>query len=186
MGNDEVYKPFEEKMKKTVSILSEELSRLRAGRANPQVLDKVAVDYYGVLTPINQVGTISIPEARMIVIQPWDVKMLKEVEKAIQKSDIGINPVNDGKVIRLIFPELSEERRKELVKVINKNGEDAKVAIRSIRRDAIEHFKAEEKSGAMTEDDLKDAEKHIQVLTDKYIENIDNIIRLKDKEIMEV
>lgn len=186
MGNDDVYKPFEEKMKKTVSILSEELSRLRAGRANPQVLDRVTVDYYGVPTPINQIATISVPEARVIVIQPWDVKMLKEVEKAIQKSDIGINPINDGKLIRLIFPELSEERRKELVKDISKYGENAKVAIRSIRRDAIEKFKAEEKAGKITEDDLKDAEKHIQTLTDKYVANIDNIIKLKDKEIMEV
>lgn len=180
------YKPIEEKMKKTVNVLKEELGGIRAGRANPHILDKVAVDYYGTPTPINQLANINVPEARVITIQPWDAKTLKEIEKAIQKSDIGINPNNDGKVIRLVFPPLTEERRKELTKVVKKHGEDAKVAIRAIRRDAIEHFKAAKKNGEMTEDDLKDAEKDIQVMTDKYIVEIDKIVELKDKELLEV
>ncbi|MCX8130085.1 MAG: ribosome recycling factor [Clostridia bacterium] len=182
----EAYKPTEEKMKKTINVLKDELAGLRAGRANPSILDKVNIDYYGVPTPINQIGNVSIPEARVILIQPWDIKILKEVEKAIQKSDIGINPSNDGKVIRLVFPPLTEERRKELTKVVKKYGEDAKVALRSIRRDAIEHFKAQKKNGEITEDDLKDAEKDIQVITDKYITEVDKIVELKDKEILEV
>lgn len=184
--NKEQYKPIEEKMKKTVHVLKEELAGLRAGRANPAILDKVTVDYYGAATPINQLGNISVPEARIILIQPWDVKTLKEIEKAIQKSDIGINPSNDGKVIRLVFPSLTEERRKELTKVVKKHGEEAKVAIRSIRRDTIEHFKVQKKNGDMTEDDLKDAEKDIQTLTDKYIVEIDKVVEAKDKEILEV
>lgn len=184
--NKENYKAIEEKMKKTISMLKEELAGLRAGRANPAILDKVTVDYYGVPTPINQLGSITVPEARVIVIQPWDVKVLKEIEKAIQKSDIGINPNNDGKVIRLVFPVLTEERRKELTKVVKKHGEDAKVAIRAIRRDAIEHFKAQKKNGELTEDDLKDAEKDVQNLTDKYIAEIDKTVEAKDKEILEV
>jgi len=180
------YKDVEEKMAKTVSVLKDELSRLRAGRANPAILDRVTVDYYGVPTPINQLGSISVPEARTIVIQPWDAKILKDMEKAIQKSDIGINPINDGKVIRLIFPALTEERRRELTKTVKKFGEDAKVAIRSIRRDAIERYKNEKKKGEITEDDLKVAENDIQKLTDKYIANIDKIVEAKEKEIMEV
>jgi len=180
------YKGIEEKMKKTISVLKEELAGIRAGRANPVLLDKIFVDYYGVPTPINQLGNITVPEARVIVIQPWDAKILKDIEKAIQKSDIGINPNNDGKVIRLVFPVLTEERRKELTKVVKKHGEEAKVAIRSIRRDAIEQFKAQKKKGEMTEDDLKDAEKDVQNLTDKYIAEIDKIVEIKEKEIMEV
>ncbi|HHV98139.1 MAG TPA: ribosome recycling factor [Clostridiaceae bacterium] len=180
------YKNTEEKMKKTISVLKEELAGLRAGRANPSILDKITVDYYGVPTPINQLGNISVPEARIIMIQPWDVKMLKEIEKAIQKSDIGINPNNDGKVIRLIFPVLTEERRKELTKIAKKTGEEAKVAIRAIRRDALEHAKAQQKNKEITEDDLKVIEKDIQALTDKYIEEIDKIVHKKESEIMEV
>lgn len=183
---NENYTKIEEKMKKTIHSLKENLAGIRAGRANPAILDKITVDYYGVPTPINQLGNIAVPEARIILIQPWETKILKDIEKAIQKSDIGINPSNDGKVIRLVFPALTEERRKELTKVVKKDGEDAKVAIRSIRRDAIEHFKAQKKNGEMTEDDLKDAEKDIQVLTDKFIAEIDKIVEVKDKEILEV
>lgn len=182
----EEYKPVEEKMNKTIHALKEELAGLRAGRANPAILDKVMVDYYGIPTPINQLSNISVPEARIIVIQPWDMKTLKDVEKAIQKSDIGINPGNDGRVIRLVFPVLTEERRKELVKMVKKHGEENKVAIRAIRRDAIESYKLLKKNGDITEDDLKDAEKDLQQLTDKFIEEIDKIIEIKDKEIMEV
>lgn len=185
MANEE-YKQIEDKMKKTLGILREELAGLRAGRANPAVLDKLTVDYYGVPTPVIQLGSISVPEARMIVIQPWDAKLLKEIEKSIQKSDIGINPMNDSKVIRLVFPALTEERRRELTKVVKKHGEESKVAIRSIRRDAIEEYKAFEKSGDITEDDLKDTEKDLQVITDRYIADIDRIIEAKDKEILEV
>ncbi len=182
----ESYKPSEEKMKKTVGVLKEELAGLRAGRANPAILDKLTVDYYGVPTPVNQLGSVSVPEARIIVIQPWETKILKEIEKAIQKSDIGINPNNDGKAIRLIFPALTEERRKELTKSVKKYGEDAKVAVRAIRRDAIEAFKQLKKNSKITEDDLKDAEKDIQNITDKYIVEVDKIVEAKDKEIMEV
>lgn len=180
------YKPIEEKMKKTLFVLKEELTGVRAGRANPAILDKITVDYYGSPTPINQLGNITVPEARIIVIQPWEAKILKDIEKAIQKSDIGINPNNDGKVIRLIFPTLTEERRKELTKTVKKYGEEAKVAIRSIRRDAVDHFKVQKKNGELTEDDLKDAEKDVQNLTDKYIEEVDKVVEIKDKEIMEI
>ncbi|NLU25625.1 MAG: ribosome recycling factor [Hungateiclostridium thermocellum] len=185
MSMDE-YKNIEEKMKKTVSVLKDELNTVRAGRANAAILDRITVDYYGVPTPINQLGTISVPEPRVIVIQPWDAQILKEIEKEIQKSDIGINPNNDGKVIRLVFPPLTEERRKELTKLAKKYGEDAKVAIRSIRRDGIEKMKAMKKNGEITEDDLKSAEKDIQNLTDKYIAEIDKLIEIKEKEILEV
>lgn len=184
--DNEVFKPIEEKMNKTINVLKVDYSGIRAGRANTSILEKVTIDYYGTMTPINQLGNISVPEARVILIQPWDMKLLKEIEKAIQKSDIGINPMNDGKVIRLVFPALSEERRIELIKVVKKHGEDAKVAIRSIRRDAIEHQKAEKKSGKITEDDLKDFEKDIQTLTDQYIELIDKTVDVKDREILEV
>lgn len=185
MSKDE-YKQIEEKMNKTISILKQELARLRAGRANPAILDKVTVDYYGVPTPINQLANISVPEARVIVIQPWDINTLKDIEKAIQKSDIGINPNNDGRVIRLVFPILTEERRKELLKVVKKYGEDSKVAVRAIRREAIEEYRILKKEGEITEDDLKDAEKDIQALTDKYISEIDKITELKGQEILEV
>ncbi|HOL90990.1 MAG TPA: ribosome recycling factor [Clostridiales bacterium] len=180
------YKDIENKMVKAISALKEELVGIRAGRANPAILDKITVDYYGVPTPINQLGSISVPEARVIVIQPWDAKILKDIEKAIQKSDIGINPSNDGKVIRLIFPVLTEERRKELTKQVKKIGENAKVAIRNVRRDALEDFKTQKKNGEITEDDLKVAENDIQKLTDKYIDEVDKLMELKEKEIMEV
>lgn len=182
----EAYREIEDKMNKAIHVLKEELAGLRAGRANPAILDRVSVDYYGVPTPVNQLGSISVPEARVIVIQPWEAKILKDIEKAIQKSDIGINPNNDGKVIRLVFPVLTEERRKELTKAVKKHGEDSKIAIRSMRRDAIEHFKVQKKNGDITEDDLKDAETDIQKLTDKYIADIDKLIEQKDKEILEV
>ncbi|AEY65675.1 ribosome recycling factor [Clostridium sp. BNL1100] len=182
----ELYKPIEEKMKKTINVLKDNLAGIRAGRANPAILDKLTIDYYGAPTPIQQIATVSVPEARVILIQPWEAKLLKDIEKEIQKSDIGINPNNDGKVIRLVFPALTEERRKELTKQAKKEGEESKVAIRSIRRDSIESMKAKKKSGEITEDDLKDAEKDIQNLTDRYIADIDKIIEAKDKEIMEV
>lgn len=185
MAKDE-YKAIEEKMKKTIAVLKDEFVGVRAGRANSAILDRINVDYYGAPTPITQLGNVSVPEARMIMIQPWDAKTLKDIERAIQKSDIGINPNNDGKVIRLIFPSLTEERRRELTKVVKKLGEEAKVAIRAIRRDSIEHMKAQKKTGELTEDDLKDAEKEVQHLTDKYILEIDKLVELKDKEIMEV
>ena len=177
---------LEEKMKKTISVYQEELSEIRAGRANPSILNKVNISYYGVPTPINQVAGISVPEARMIVIQPWDASVLKEIEKAILASDIGINPNNDGKVIRLNFPELTEERRKELVKDIKKIAEDAKVSIRAVRRDAIDESKSLNKEGLITEDELSKDEANIQKLTDKYVAEIDNILANKEKEIMSV
>ena len=175
-----------EKMTKTVSVTQKELSTLRAGRANAQVLDRVMVDYYGVPTPINQMGNISSPEPRMLVISLWETKMISEVEKAIQKSDIGINPSNDGKVIRLVFPELNEERRKQLAKQVKKMAEDGKVAIRSIRRDAMEAVKKLKKDSQITEDDQKLAEKELQKLTDGKIELIEKVGAAKEKEIMEV
>lgn len=180
------YKNLEEKMGKTISVLEENLAEIRAGRANPAILNKIKVDYYGVPTPINQVAGISVPEARLIVIQPWDASILKEIEKEILKADIGINPNNDGKVIRLSFPELTEERRKELVKDIKKIAEEAKVSIRSIRREGIDEYKAMQKESMITEDDLKRAEDDIQELTDKKIAEIDKILDNKEKEIMSV
>ena len=175
-----------ERMNKTISVLQQELNGLRAGRANPQVLDRVMVDYYGTPTPINQLGNISTPEPRMLVIAVWDQKAIPAVEKAIQKSDVGINPSNDGKVIRLVFPELTEERRKELVKVVRKKGEESKVAIRSIRRDANEQNKKQQKDNELTEDDLKRLEEKIQKLTDELIREIDTIVSAKEKEILSV
>ncbi len=177
---------FETKMTKSVNVLEADLATLRAGRANPAILDKVSVEYYGVATPVTQIGNVSVPDARTILIQPWDATVLGEVEKAIQKSDIGINPTNDGKSIRLVFPALTEERRKELAKSISKKGEDTKVAIRSIRRDAMESFKTAKKNGEITEDDVKSLEKDIQNLTDKYVKIIDEVMAKKEKEIMEV
>lgn len=179
-------KVYEEKMNKTISVFEENLSEVRAGRANPAILNKIAVDYYGVSTPINQVAGISVPEARTILIQPWDINLLKEIEKAILKSDIGINPNNDGKAIRLNFPELNEERRKELVKDIRKLAEEAKVAIRAIRREAMDEAKAQQKKSEITEDDLKNTETEIQKLTDKKVEEIDVILNNKEKEIMSI
>lgn len=176
----------ENKMKKTIAALEADLASIRAGRANPAILDKLTVEYYGAPTPLAQVGTVSIPEARTMVIQPWDVSVLKEIEKAILASDIGINPNNDGKVIRLNFPPLTEERRKELSKGVSKRGEEGKVAIRNIRRDALEQFKKQKKANEITEDDLKDLEDKIQKLTDKFVKEIDGIVSAKEKEIMEV
>ena len=180
------YPEIEAKMEKRIEGYASELKTVRAGRANASVLDKVAIDYYGTMTPINQVGSISSPEPRMLVIQPWDASVLKEIEKAINISDIGIAPQNDGKVIRLNFPPLTEERRKELVKTVKKYSEEAKIQIRNVRRDAIENFKAQKKNGEITEDDLKEIEKDIQNLTDKYIKEIDSIDAAKEKEIIEV
>ncbi len=182
----ELFKPIEEKMNKTINVLKDNLAGIRAGRANPAILDKITIDYYGTPTPINQVASVSVPEARVILIQPWESKLLKDIEKEIQKSDIGINPNNDGKTIRLVFPALTEERRKDLTKSVKKEGEDSKVAVRSIRRDSIETMKTKKKNSEITEDDLKDAEKDIQTLTDKFIADIDRIVALKEKEIMEV
>lgn len=181
-----MYSHIEEKMKKTISVLEDQLASIRAGRANPKILDKILVNYYGAQTPINQMANIMVPEARVISIQPWDASMLKEIEKEIQKSDIGINPNNDGKVIRLVFPELTEDRRKELVKEIKKISEDSKIAIRSIRRDGMDEFKAKQKNSEITEDDLKVAEDNIQKLTDKYVDEIDKVCATKEKEIMSV
>ena len=175
-----------EKMTKTLNVLKSELSSLRAGRANAQVLDRIAVDYYGTMTPINQLGNISTPEPRMLIIALWDAKMIPAVEKAIQKSDLGINPANDGKVIRLIFPELTEERRKELAKVIRKKAEESKVAVRSIRRDAMEDIKKQKKDNLLTEDDQKKLEEKVQKLTDEKVKEIDTIAQAKEKEIMSV
>ena len=180
------YPEIESKMEKRIDAYASELKTIRAGRANAQVLDKVAIDYYGTMTPIQQVGSISSPEPRLLVIQPWDVTVLKEIEKAINASDLGISPRNDGKVIRLNFPPLTEERRKELVKTVKKYTEEAKIQIRNIRRDALEDFKKQKKDGEMTEDDVKGAEKDVQNLTDKYVKEIDSICAAKEKEIMEV
>lgn len=180
------YPEIEEKMNKRVEGFNGELKTIRAGRANASVLDKIAIDYYGSMTPVAQVGSIASPEPRMLVIQPWDASVLKEIEKAILKSDIGIAPQNDGKVIRLNFPPLTEERRKELVKTVKKYSEEAKVQVRNVRRDALEDYKTMKKNSEITEDDLKNAEKDIQTLTDKYIKEIDEITAAKEKEILEV
>ncbi len=182
----EQLKMYEDKMNKSLEVLLGEFSTIRAGRANPHVLDKIRVDYYGTPTPIQQVGNISIPEARMMVIQPWEKSLLKSIEKAINMSDIGIHPTNDGNVIRLAFPELTEERRKDLAKEVKKKGEGAKVAVRNIRRDANETFKKMEKASEMSEDDLKLNVEKIQKLTGKMIEKIDAAVETKTKEIMTV
>ena len=180
------FSEFENRMEKTIEVFKQNLSEVRAGRANPAILNKVSVEYYGTPTPINQVAGISVPEARLIVIQPWDASILKDIEKAILASDIGINPNNDGKVIRLNFPELTEEIRKDLVKDIKKMAEESKVAIRAIRRDGIDKAKAMQKNSEITEDDLRGAEDSIQKLTDKKIEEIDKILADKEKEILTV
>ena len=175
-----------EKMKKTASVYQSDLRSLRAGRANPQLLERVTVDYYGVQTPLTQLGNISAPEARMLIISLWDSKAIPLVEKAIQKSDLGLNPSNDGKIIRLVIPELNEERRKDLTKLVRKGAEEAKVAIRSIRRDAMEQFKKLQKDGTITEDEQSKAEKKMQEATDEAIKGIDTLGAQKEKEIMEV
>ncbi len=180
------YPEIEEKMNRRIEGFASELKTIRAGRANATVLDKVAIDYYGTMTPVAQVGSISSPEPRMLVIQPWDVSILKEIEKAIQKSDLGIAPQNDGKVIRLSFPPLTEERRKELVKLVKKYSEEAKVQIRNVRRDAMDMYKDQKKKSEITEDELKGIEKDIQTLTDAHIKEIDEITAGKEKEILEV
>ncbi len=179
-------KVYEEKMEKTLKTLETELQAIRAGRANPHVLDRVMVDYYGTPTSIQQVANVSVPEARMIQIAPWEPKMVKEITKAIQKSDIGINPSDDGRVIRLVFPELTEERRKELVKEVRKLGEEAKVACRNIRRDGNEVFKKMKKQEDISEDEIADIEDELQKITDKYIKKVDEAIEVKTKELMTV
>ncbi len=182
----EIEKSAEEKMNKSIAILKKELASLKAGRANPAMLDRITVEYYGVETPINQLANITVPEPRVILIQPWDSKAINQIEKAILKSDLGINPSNDGKVIRLVVPQLTEERRKELVKLVKKMGEEAKVAIRNTRRDANDSYKKLKKDGKITEDELKKAEDDMQKCTDRMIKEIDKIIENKEKEIMEV
>ena len=180
------YTNIKEKMEKCINVYSEKLSEVRAGRANPAILNKIRIDYYGTATPISQVAGISVPEARLIVIQPWDMSVLKEIEKAILKSDLGINPSNDGAIIRLLVPELTEETRKNIVKNVKKAGEDAKVALRSIRRDANEKIKALKKDGHISEDEVKKAEDNVQKVTDKFVKEIDTIIAAKEKEVMSV
>ncbi len=174
------------KMEKSLDVLDSEYKKLRAGRANPAVLDKVSVDYYGAPTPINQLAVVNVPEARTLTVQPWDASTLKSIERAINEADIGINPQNDGKIIRLVFPPLTEERRKDLAKDVHKMGEDSKVAIRSIRRDAVDKLKNMKKNSEITEDDQKQGEKKIQDLTDKYCKQIDTMSADKTKEIMEI
>ncbi len=176
----------EEVMKKSINFLKDELGAIRAGKANPKLVDKIQVSYYGTMTPINQVANISVPEPRAIIIQPWDSSLVKEIEKAIMVSDLGINPTNDGKLIRLVIPPLTEERRKDLIKQVKKEIENAKIAVRNIRRDANEEFKKLEKSSELTKDDLKKAEEEMQKLTDKYIKLMDDIYKDKEKEILEV
>ncbi len=180
------FKDFSRKMDKTLEVLQEDFGAIRAGRANARVLDRISVEYYGVDTPVGQVGSISSPDARTLVIQPWDGSLLKKIEKAIQASDLGINPQNDGRVIRLVFPQLTEERRKELAKQVRKYGEDGKVAIRNIRRDAMDCIKKLKKNSEITEDDQKKAEKDLQELTDKYIKKVDDACGIKEKELMEL
>lgn len=176
----------EEKMGKTISVLKNEYASIRAGRANAAVLDRIRVDYYGTPTPINQMAAISVAEARILNIQPWDTTTLQSIEKAIQQSDLGINPQNDGRIIRLVFPQLTEEKRKELAKDVRKKAEEAKIAIRSVRRDGIDKMKKMEKSSEITEDDLKVGEKDFQDLTDKYVKEVDDVAAAKEKEIMEI
>jgi len=182
----EQIKHCKEKMQKTLDSLDREFKTIKAGRANPNVLDRVTVDYYGTPTPINQMAAVSVAEARILVIQPWDISTLHSIEKAIQKSDIGINPTNDGKVLRLVFPQLTEEKRKELCKDIKKMGEEAKVAVRSARRDTMDKLKAMKKNSEITEDELKNAEKDVQKVTDNFCAEVDSMVSEKDKEIMSI
>ena len=183
---NELHEQIESRMDKSVQTLKRELARLRAGRANPQILDRIMVDYYGVPTPLNQLGNITVPEARLLVISPWDSKIIPAVEREIMKSDLGITPTNDGKVIRLVFPELTEERRKELVKTVKKMGEETKMAIRNIRREANDQLRKMQKNSEITEDDLRTEENNVQKLTDDFIKKVDEVIKDKENEIMEV
>ena len=180
------YKEFTSRMDKTCDVLAEQFDSVRAGRANAAVLKPINVDYYGTPTPINQLANISTPDPRTLAIQPWDASALKNIEKAILASEIGINPQNDGKIIRLVFPQLTEERRKDLVKQVKKYGEEAKVAVRNIRRDAMDHFKKAQKNSEITEDDLKDMEKEFQKITDDYIKKVDELCAKKEKELSEI
>ena len=182
----EIINTAKEKMNKSFNALNNEFAAIRAGRANPAVLDKVMVDYYGAPTPVNQMAAVSVSEARILVIQPWDKSSLKLIEKAILASDVGITPTNDGSAIRLVFPQLTEERRKELCKTIKKYGEECKVTVLSVRRDAIEKFKAMKKNSEITEDDMKDCEKKVQDITDKFCDDVDKAVAAKEKEIMTV
>lgn len=182
----EIYKDAENRMKKAISIFKSELATLRAGRATPALVEKINIDYYGVSTPLNQLANISAPEPRLLVIQPWDPKAIGDIEKAILKSDLGITPNNDGKVIRLVIPQLTEERRHELVKIVRKKAEECKVAIRGIRRDSNETLKSLEKDGEISEDDYHRAQEEVQKITDNHIKEVDNILEAKEKEIMEV
>lgn len=183
---DQRLNQYEEKMEKSVGALEKDFAAIRAGRANPHILDKIKVDYYGTPTPLQQVGNISVPEARILQIQPWESSLIKEIEKAILNSDLGINPTNDGKVIRLVFPELTEDRRKELAKDIKKKGENAKVAIRNIRREANDAFKKMNKASEISDDEVEALEQDVQKLTDKYVANIEKTVENKTKEIMTV
>jgi len=180
------FKEFTRKMEKTLEVLSSQFGAVRAGRANSQVLDRISVQYYGVDTPIGQVASISSPDPRTLVIQPWDGSLLKPIEKAIQLSDLGINPQNDGRIIRLVFPQLTEERRRDLTKQVKKYSEEAKVAIRNLRRDFIDQLKKQQKKSEITEDDLKKGEKDLQDLTDKYTKKVDEMCAKKEKELMEI
>ncbi len=180
------YQVYKDKMKKTAEVLAQQFASVRAGRANAAVLDQISVEYYGTPTPIQQIATIATPDPRTLTIQPWDSSVLKNIEKAILASDLGINPQNDGRIIRLVFPQLTEERRKELAKQVRKYGEEAKVAIRNVRRDAMDKFKKEQKKGEITEDDLKDLEKDLQKLTDDYTKKVDKQTEVKEKELFEI
>jgi len=182
----DIHKESEQRMGKTVSVYREDLQGIRAGRANPALLDKITVDYYGQTTPLNQVSSVSAPEPRLLVIQPWDSKLIPLIEKEIQKSDLGINPSNDGKLIRLQIPQLTEERRVDLTRLVRKNGENSKIAIRNIRRDAIDRIKKMEKNKELTEDEQKQAEIEMQKITDKYIDEIDEVTKNKEEELMEI
>ncbi len=182
----EVMDKAKEKMGKCVNALESELVSIRAGRANPAVLDRITVDYYGAPTPINQMASISVAEARILVVQPYDASSLKKIEKAIQASDLGINPTNDGRVLRIVFPQLTEERRKELCKIVSHTCEESKVAVRNVRRDAMEKLKSMKKTSEITEDDFKDGEKEMQKLTDKYIAEVEKVGNAKEKEIMAI
>ena len=184
--NDSTYAPFEDKMKKAINHLLDNFNTIRAGRANPKLLDRINVEYYGSPTPINQLANIQVPEARLMTVTPFDPSILKEIERALQSSDLGINPMNDGKILRLSFPPLTEERRKDLTKLVAKYGEEAKIVVRNVRREAIDYFKKLEKNKEISEDSLRDCEDRVQKLTDKYIKEIDKQVSEKDVELLSV